>query len=297
MVISTLPTQRATVGIIQLGSGLIGTAISALLKVNVTQELSHKVDWQQPMITCEWLQDQAATLSQYDSIEIIWAAGKAGFGATAAEVDEEKANFKLLIETLAQTTQNIPTRCWLMSSAGGLHEGQTCVNRLTKVNPSRPYADLKLYQETLVQASYDRHVICRISSVYTTSNLSGRLGLIPVLMKNGIQHKVSTLVGSESTLRDYVLDMDIAAYIDNHIRAQSAEHGIQYLVNGSPMSIRSVKNSIEQIILKKLYIKYAPVKQNAANITFLKDTKATTFQSSPMLSNIKILYNSLLSYS
>jgi len=76
------------------------------------------------------------------------------------------------------------------------------------------------------------------------------MGLIPVLMQNGIQHKVSTLVGSESTLRDYVLD----------------------------------------------YIKYASVMQNSANISFLKSLKSETFTSTPMLSNIKILYNSILSY-
>lgn len=296
MVFSVLKTAERRILIIQLGSGLIGKAISGQLEHNNKVIIKHKVNWAQIQQSTDWLSNISFSKTDYDKVEIIWAAGKAGFAATEAQTNIELNNYTYLVTKLSESTALIPTRFWLMSSAGGLHEGQTCVSPASKLNPSRPYAYLKLEQEKIVQKYFGHCVLCRVSSVYTTHNLNGRLGLIPVLMKNGIQNKISTLVGSESTLRDYILDKDIATYIVRHISAQSTLSGIQYLVNGSPVSIRTIKNYIEQITLKKLYIKYASTKQNAENITFLKSLKAPTFRSTPLLSNIKILYNSLLSY-
>lgn len=296
MKVSKISTPRGEVGVIQIGFGLIGTAIDKALSANIILHNSHAIQWDNISATINQLDELTSSLTSLDEIEIIWAAGKAGFSADNKTVDAELLLFKSFVSALHQSLGARVTRCWMMSSAGGLHEGQICISSSTDVIQARPYSRLKYEQEKIIKSHFKHHIICRISSVYTVDNLSGRLGLLPVLMLNGIQHKVSTLVGSESTLRDYVLDKDIAKSICQQILYQPTTCGIHYFVNGSPTSIKTIKEKIESIILKKLYIKYASVKSNAANITFLKDLKSEIFHSTPLSTNIKQLYHSLLSH-
>ena len=279
MKISKLSATEQNVGIIQIGFGLIGTAIDQALSPYTEALASHQVKWQTINSTIKQLDSLFNNLKGLSHLEIIWSAGKAGFSADDNIVDLELNLFRQFLEGLNVSTQSFKTRFWMMSSAGGLHEGQTCVSSAEDISQLRPYSRLKYEQEKLVSELFPNHMICRISSVYTVNNLSGRLGLLPVLMLNGIQHKVSTLVGNESTLRDYVLDKDIASSISNQIKQRSDVKGIHYFINGSPTSIKTIKEKIESIILKKLYIKYASVKSNAANITFLKGLRSDIFHS------------------
>ena len=297
MKLSKFSTDNRTVGIIHIGFGLIGQAIDTALSVRTIEIGQFKIDWGKTDHIPTLMDNLVQRVVGIDEIEIIWAAGRAGFSTDSPQANLELSFFELFLNALKDELSGLSLRCWLMSSAGGLHEGQICVSEGMEINQSRPYAILKRQQELLVRSLFDRHVICRLSSVYTVDNLSGRLGLLAVLMRDGIRHKVSTLVGSESTLRDYVLDRDIGKYISEGILNRSEHQGIQYLVNGSPQSIAMIKLLIERIIMKKLYIKYAPVKSNAANITFQPKIKAEGFYNSDLSSNIKILYNSLLSYS
>lgn len=296
MKVSRISTASGELGVIQIGFGLIGTAIDEALSAKAITIETHRIQWSNIEETINQLAHLTAGLSDLNAIEIIWAAGKAGFSADDDTVDAELTLFRSFISALNDTLQSHQVRCWMMSSAGGLHEGQICITSPQDIIKARPYSRLKYEQEQIVQSHFNHHVICRISSVYTVNNLSGRLGLLPVLMLNGIQHKVSTLVGSESTLRDYVLDRDIAQSIYQQILYRPSTSGIHYFVNGSPTSIKTIKEKIESIILKKLYIKYASVKSNAANITFLKTLKSEIFYSSPLSTNIKQLYHTLLSH-
>jgi len=269
MKISKLSITDKKVGIIQIGFGLIGTAIDQALSPYHSTLATHQVQWQSIDSTINQLEDLFESLQGLTHLEIIWAAGKAGFSTDDDTVDSELDLFRRLLEGLKLNAAAYITRFWMMSSAGGLHEGQTCISSAHEIRHLRPYSRLKYQQEQIVTRLFPNHLICRISSVYTVDNLSGRLGLLPVLMLNGIQHKVSTLVGNESTLRDYVLDKDIAASISHQITQQTGVTGIHYFVNGSPTSIKTIKEKIE---------------------------RSEIFHSTPLSTNIKLLYNSLLSH-
>jgi len=282
---------------IQFGSGLVGSAIDRKLsEISVTLS-SVKTNWDNSAETIE--QISQIQCGEFESIVIIWSAGKAGFNSSEGQTKKELDFFNSVIRYIKYKfdKQKFYFRFWLMSSAGGLHEGQTHVTDPNKNNTLRPYATLKLEQETSATSIFgiNQIVICRISSVYTKVNLSGRLGLISVLVQNGVKDKISTIFGSESTLRDYVLDDDIGQYVVDHLDTPLS--GIQYLISGSSISIQFIKISIERIILKKLLIRYAIKDLNSENISFSANLISQGFTPSPFLSNLRILYYTVLNNS
>jgi len=90
MLISTLNRQGKQVLIIQLGSGLIGSAIARSISDRAVLRDTHKVNWADISVTVSWLQALDLSTDQLHSAEVIWAAGKAGFGATPAETKVER---------------------------------------------------------------------------------------------------------------------------------------------------------------------------------------------------------------
>ena len=295
MIYSTIHTSDGTIGIIHIGLGLVGAAIDQAFTPYLIDRNVYKLDWSNQEQLLTTISEVLIEIPNAQAYEIIWSAGKAGFSASQEEISIELDSFNHIMRLLSHSLRSKITRFWLISSAGGLHEGQICVNNKDQAEPKRPYAWLKLQQEKLVQSVWNSHIICRVSSVYTISNLSGRMGLVAVMMLNAIQHRVTTLVGGESTQRDYVLDRDIGSSIFDAIRSRSKSQGIQYFISGTPLSIKTIKNSIENITFKKLYVKYAKHQSNATSITFSPSLKSPIFHSSPFNANMKRLYYSITS--
>jgi len=282
--------------VVQFGSGLIGSKISDKLAKRFKFCVSLKVDWTD---VDSWVSNSVEsfwTQFTYDKVEIVWAAGKAGFSANEEDVKQEIYNFSTIVNALREQFSSLDdVRFWLMGSAGGLFEGQTFVTEESEPNPKRPYGDLKLAQEKIVQDLFPKSVICRISSVFTNTNFKGRLGLIPILIRNGVQNKVSTIFGTESTIRDYILDEEIAYYVTNQILQNSISSGVVYLIGGQPVSIRTIINRIEDIVLKKLLIKYVRDPSNSSNISFSSRLKPIHLKTASFQIHLKVLYNNLLS--
>ena len=294
MICSTIQTQSGLIGVIHIGLGLIGAAIDRTLAPDIIDRKVYKLQWSSEAKLIATINKALDHLDgDIRSYEIIWSAGRAGFSASQEEVAAELVSFRQINKLLYGRLGCEFTRFWLMSSAGGLHEGQICVNSSDQATPKRPYAELKLQQEQLVQTLWSAHVICRVSSVYTVANLSGRMGLVAVLMLNAVQHRVTTLVGGESTLRDYVLDKDIGRSVARAIRNRAVKEGIQYFVSGRPLSIKTIKNEIENITLKKLYVKFSKIQSNATSITFLPQMRSEMFYTTPFNANVKQLYHNI----
>lgn len=232
------------------------------------------------------------------NIYIVWSAGKCGFGASVEETEREKWFFYTIAEhlnTYAQTIQN-KVYFYLMSSAGGLYENQNYIDTNSQPAPQRPYGFLKLEQENYILTQKALHVnIFRISSVYSRYLPEGRMGLITVMMNNCVKHKIITVFGSANTLRDYVLDEDIAIYIVKCITIQAEEETIQFLVSGQPSSILKIKKYIELISKKKSYVNYTILKTNASNICFSPRLVPQNFYPSSLYSNLQLLYLNILS--
>lgn len=287
--------------ILIFGLGLVGKAISNELGKSLELKAARKLNWTS-------LTDCQKTISEIldtffkdhiNKLTIIWSAGKAGFSATEDQITHDLEFYRLLHDFMGPEVKERFSDCKidyrLISSAGGLFEGQTAINQESVVEVQRPYGRLKLEQERYIASAewVDFYSNIRLSSVYTISNTSGRLGLIPTIMKQAIQQKEITVFGAETTLRDYVLDLDIARYVSDHIDAENLPKEV-FLIDGKPSTIQEIKIMIERIIGRKIYLKYKLEKTNSSHISYSPNIKPKGFNTSELNANLRLLYNQLL---
>lgn len=206
---------------------------------------------------------------------ILWSAGTAGFTATECDIQAELAIFRKVLE-LAQSSVTLYPESnisfHLISSAGGLFEGQKKVTRHSNPTPIRPYGHLKKIQEELLLSSSDRMVkrIYRPSSVYGYIKRGHRMGLISTLIFNGICQQVSHIHGNRNTLRDYVWCEDLGKYIARVLLDHEGERNcsIDHLVSSKPSSIYEIQGIIEGLLGKKIYLTFHDTNTNSSDITF-----------------------------
>jgi hypothetical protein len=265
--------------VVIFGEGLIGSAICNAFPACFSRE-EMKFAYNDVTLQREHLDAISSRIAQLrgamlDSLHVVWAAGKAGFSASEHDTESELTiyhnvlNFALsCVELYPGTT--VMFHC--VSSAGGLFEGQKHVTSLSKPLPLRPYGRLKQTEEELLLATPDsiQKKIYRLSSVYGFIRKGNRLGLVSTLIYNGANQKVSSIVGTTATLRDYVCSSDIGRYIARVIDEgiDRRDSAIMHLVNGKPTSIYEIKRIIEIILGKKIYIAFHDGDDNSRDITF-----------------------------
>jgi len=293
------------IGILHFGIGLLGTAIkkSILQKAFFEKVVfsSYPFDWQKleqiEVYLANFFNNNAEKLTNLEEIHIIWSAGKAIFNATQTQTNHQLDQFKLVLHQLfAQlTTNNISPIFHLMSSGGGLFEGQTLIETDSIPNPQRPYGEMKLAEEQFLL----KHPLAfpvniyRLSSVYSVDVFDKRKGLMNVLMENGLRHRVSTIYGQENTIRDYVLDKDIANFLVAKIYHDKAHGGIFCLASGKPSTIFEIRKQIEKILNKRIFISFSPIKTNAANMSYAYTAIAEGFEAENQNTSLKKLYLNL----
>ncbi|MBK7984877.1 MAG: hypothetical protein IPK09_14855 [Candidatus Competibacteraceae bacterium] len=267
------------------GLGLIGRSIVSSL-INPTVPL-HKLEFPYSWIDFQAQKTHQKSIIKYllkfkksvdqskiNNVNFIWSAGVSAFSAKSEELHKELISFKNTIdffEAIRTIFNKANFSFHLISSAGGLFEGQCNVNENNTPNPLRPYGLFKLEQENfLISKDLDSKVfIYRPSSVYGYSDLaSSRLGLINVLIQHAVRYKVSTIYAAMHTLRDYVLVNDIGRFIANNISSPSLSHKIFVLATGRSSTILEIIRKIETIVGRKLYIRYIANDVNSANNSY-----------------------------
>jgi UDP-glucose 4-epimerase len=206
-------------------------------------------------------------------IDVVWAAGAAGFGANDSEIALEVAAFEEVlaisraIYCLRPTARHV---FHLISSAGGLFEGQRFVTSRTSPAPIRPYGRGKLRQEALLEALEFKieRAVYRLSSVYGQGRAGTRAGLITALLANVVNQRVSDIFGEPSTVRDYVFSEDIGRFIADRIVKMGMVSGMFYLASGKPTSVYEVIHIVKAVTGKSPYLKFDPKPFNTQHITF-----------------------------
>lgn len=206
-------------------------------------------------------------------IDIVWAAGRSGFGSSEDQIiPEVRALEKVLSLSLQllDSAANARHSFHLLSSAGGLFEGQKNVDRTSLPRPLRAYGRAKLQQEELLSRmpSRIRKMIYRPSSVYGSSSNGYRLGLISALIQNSIRHKTSNIFGDSHTIRDYVLAADVGQFVANRLLDVNAECRIYTLASGKPTTVLEILHRIERILGRKVFFTFDKVRTNASDIGF-----------------------------
>lgn len=272
-------TGNSIVGV--LGQGLIGSSIvQRLRKRRPDVECQLDMHWNSASgLAFQLRQIEQRLVEIVDRsdgrLDIVWSAGKAGFSATSDEVTHERATFSAVIDMLGrvfQRCENLEIRFHLVSSGGGLYEGQQRVDYDSVPVAHRPYGRLKLEQERIlanVPFPIDRHIY-RPSSVYGWLRGQKRRGLIQTMIYNGLLNRETIINGNMNTLRDYIWVEDVAHAVTNHIESgEFLENlSIHILANGCPCSIFQIKQTVQNVLNRPIIVRYSRSTTNARDTTF-----------------------------
>ncbi len=274
--------------VVLFGAGLIGSSVcnkinklgeysSTLLPFSWNNSAQSRQDANKiSLYLSSILASYSTDILSSGKIAFIWTAGKAGFTASETDWHDELANFNTVLSIVKHIAEQFPEPLLLfhlLSSAGGLFEGQRLVHNSTPPKPQRYYGQLKYDQEKALEQLSRRitKTIYRPTSVYGFTGASQRMGLISTLISNGIKNKVSTIFGSLSTLRDYVLNDDIATHIRNNLFIKHTNEDVFFhlLASGKPSSIYEIRCFVEQVLGKKIYLQFhsTPETDNSTDIT------------------------------
>jgi hypothetical protein len=231
-------------------------------------------------------------------IDFVWSAGKGGFGMEQSDTLQELASFSEVAEMAIALSRENPSclvRFHLISSAGGLFEGQRNVNNSSLPSPKRPYAFLKLAQEKMLDDCGQLvRFIYRPTSVYGFAGLNRRMGLIPTLLLNGSKNKVSTIFGAPETLRDYVWADDVGAFMAEMIASKPTAPGSFLLASGKPSTLYEIFSHIEQILNKKLFFHYVKRGDNVEHNTFSMKTQPFGWHPMDLETSMRKTYQAML---
>jgi UDP-glucose 4-epimerase len=217
---------------------------------------------------------RSISLSDCHDIDWVWAAGASGFDMSEYAARAELGCFSEFVDCAVEARRmakgDVETRIHLMSSAGGLFEGQRVVNQDTEPSPVRPYGRLKLHEEQIARARFGSNdtFVYRLSSVYGRIRAGKRMGLISTLVANTLRRRETTIFGRLDTLRDYVWADDVAAYVRANIRSRGyVGRNMAILASSRPTSIFDIRSLVQKVTGTPSYIRFAGPK-NAAHITF-----------------------------
>lgn len=263
------------------GAGLIGGAVlNELRKRRRCDLLDLPFSWTHAQAQPDELQTIMAHIlkaaensGERSSIDIVWSAGKGGFSAPQAVFDAETKTLARVLEAFRRGACESPQRFryHLFSSAGGLFEGRRLVREGDEPSPLRPYAVAKLRQEHMLTQQRDAMatVIYRPSSVYGYNGPGDRQGLITALLNAAYQRRPALVFGRPASLRDFILNDDIARFVANVILAeQPVEHAVFNLVSGAPSSISHIIREVETVTRLTVPRSYVWRADNSSDNTF-----------------------------
>ncbi|RAI85579.1 NAD-dependent epimerase/dehydratase family protein [Algoriphagus yeomjeoni] len=249
--------------IVVIGLGLIGNAIlSRFKKLNCTIQDQQKVNWENSnFFKVDFLNWISCNLNPtIKNLDLVWSAGKSGFGSSVKECLLENTHFNNFLESLEELVSkaSIELKIHLLSSAGALFEGQLGVDNFSQPNPKRPYGYAKIAQEQLLASKFpNSHSIYRPSSVYGPIQLGSRFGLISRMVSCVYQNSKITVFGGMSTLRDFIWVDDVAKpIVENVLLQPNNNRSIIFLVAAKPTSILEITRLIAKSTGKKVLFSF-----------------------------------------
>ena len=287
--------------IVIIGLGLVGSAIYSNLKKRITNSgIDCKIDWSNAEAASLMLTQNLTTnlTTKTDWIDWIWSAGKAGFSASEQEVKNEYSIFLLCVNAIKKFQNNFYPKSThifhLISSAGGLFDGQLVTSIKDLPYPKSLYGKLKLDQENIVKNLLPYNIY-RLSTIYDYYKKNCRIGLIAALIKNTVCGKITTIVNPQ-TQRDYVWAEDMADFILQKVLENSGtfDSSIFFIVSGKPTTIFEIISSIQKITKNKVLQSYNWDDKNSETILFPPFIKPKTLQTTSMDICIRNIYKNVL---
>ena len=270
--------------ILVYGLGLIGTYIYRSLissgfknTQKFTYSWTNPKGWDTEVKILESYLENALKARKFDRIDFVWAAGKGGFMSAEEDFEIEFSAYSRILnfcQSLDQKYSGKQISFHLLSSLGGLFEGQTNVTSVTQAAPQRPYGFAKLRQEHALHELEPtiRKYVYRPSSVYGYTGPNGRIGLIVALLKNALRNQVTTIFGLPYTLRDYIFSDDIGRFISTNVIHPENLDRNYHLASAKPTTILEVIRDVEKIFDRQILCNFTFNRGNALNNTFAPET-------------------------
>lgn len=262
------------------GLGLIGSSISTSLRRRVSsQVIEFPFSWvcadkrsDQIRDVLLFLKKHIAGFKPYAEIDVVWAAGKAGFGGSRDVFESEQESFNSVLELIHgnDLSDYALVRLHLISSAGGLFEGQRKVDGSSVINPLRPYGEAKVRIEDEVKklnSSIVSHIY-RPSSVYGYAGMNGRAGLVVAILNSVLRNTTARIYAQPDTLRDYVYVSDIGRFVAQTIAFRTGPSQIHFLASGKPTSTLEVIKLIERVMQRRISVQFELTADNTEPNTF-----------------------------
>lgn len=231
-------------------------------------------------------------------LHLIWSAGVAGFGSTRAQARREEQRFGqvLSLSRRLQAARLDPVVFHLISSAGGLFEGQRHVGLASRPCPRRPYGRLKLRQEELLAAVEGpfRRRVYRLSSAYGPAGPRGRLGLITTLLHDIRAGRTTSLFGQLTTLRDFVWTEDVAAHVAAACEGPRADESrTEILASGKPTTIHEILHLVTKVSGRPPAVRFETLRDNSSDITFSPSALPAGWSPTDLVTAIRLLHQQI----
>jgi nucleoside-diphosphate-sugar epimerase len=308
MILLRLPADAGHEFVAVFGVGLIGSSLVASLEREGAHREAHfPVAWNEPierarqMSAIATMIERGRNADDCRGLHVVWSAGRCGFEASQAEADLERDAFDEWLTALDRVVRQTQAGCirfTLISTAGGLFEGQRHVDSHSRPNPKRPYGRLKFYQEQRIQAEGVPWTssIVRLTSVVGPIGDGRRQGLVSTLVANGLRRLPTRIVGRMETLRDFISVADVAAFLAHRIRQPetSRDSRILTLASYKPSSLAEVQRVVERILGRRLYVNYALAPSNEMDITFSPNLRPPGWAPRDLFSSVRELYQDAL---
>jgi nucleoside-diphosphate-sugar epimerase len=282
--------------VVVFGAGLIGGQCLGLLK-NRGYEPKAKWDsaWNVPQDLTRNIDELCSALgtSGCAFLDVLWSGGKAGFDANEETASAELSGFQLVMNALQAGCERhgIQYKLVMLSSAGGIFEGQALVDSECVPTPLRPYGRLKLNQEQYANSlKHSGLWILRPTSVFGTISLTKRMGLIPKMIFNASTGQPTSIFGRPDTLRDYVSVEDVARVVVHCLESQAQKNvQVDIVCSGKPSSIFEIQRHVEEVVRTKMSIVYVN-QSNAQTMTFRPCRLATLYKGGGLREQIAEIY-------
>lgn len=287
------------------GVGLIGSALlDALEKGGAVRDGRFPIAWSDARERTDQLASIEAALAaglRSGALQVVWSAGRCGFAASEVEASAERHGFDevaAMLESVARSSPGNPLRFLLISTAGGLFEGQRRVDRSSPPTPVRPYGRLKLHQERrlLAEGMPWTPEIVRLSSVVGPARANHRRGLISTLVRNGLRQQPTRIVGSMETLRDFISVEDVACFLARRIRngGGPSEPRVVTLASAKPSSLAEVQRLVEKALGRRIYVSYSLTPSNDVDITFSPGLRPAGWEPGDLFTSIQRIHHDSL---
>ena len=297
------------------GLGLIGRAIQSAIRtcfIPSSEEFpfywdSNLIQQQQIIEIQKRVIELGSNQSRPVQIDIVWSAGKAGFGADKAVFQKEAQAFTLSMKLAMDITrelQHCKLRFHLLSTAGGLYEGQVLVDADSHASIHRSYGQAKLQLESNLAELPEtiEQLIYRPSSVYGYGGPGARIGLVVAAIHSAVKNSLINIYAKPDTLRDYVYVEDIGRFIASNIEKKIFDKKVFILASGKPTSTFELTNIIERVTEKPLLVQYQLAGDNTMSNTYQStclpnDWEATSLETGVFLTAMKIRSEFIQNYS